>query len=150
VQVRSESRGGRGVSCRASTVVWVFGEVGIVGAVGVVVVVVAVGGRCCRRMAGGGALSVAIDTDGAGRPCQPAIHALVKKPGHEPPSETLSVATNNFTSFLSPVAYYEYDYEYDYDDCSTFRPHSQSSISNSKQKAQRRLYTYCRVGSDSH
>jgi hypothetical protein len=44
------------VSCRASTAVWICGEVGVVGVVGVVVVVVAVGGRCCRRMAGGGAL----------------------------------------------------------------------------------------------
>jgi hypothetical protein len=74
-----------------------------------------------------------IDTDGAGRPCQPASHALVKKPawpGHEPPNETLSIATNNFTSFLVPVAYYEYGH----DDYGTFRPYSQSSASSSKQK----------------
>jgi hypothetical protein len=59
-----------------------------VGVVGVVVVVVAVGGVVVVGKAGGGALGVAIDTDGAGRPCQPASHALVKKPGHEPTHET--------------------------------------------------------------
>jgi hypothetical protein len=47
-----------------------------VGVVGVVVVVVAVGGVVVVGKAGGGALGVAIDTDGTGRPCQPASTRL--------------------------------------------------------------------------
>jgi hypothetical protein len=47
-----------------------------VGVVGVVVVVVGVGGVDVVGKAGGGALGVAIDTDGTGRPCQPASTRL--------------------------------------------------------------------------